>query len=276
MADDLNRLQAPCPASTALQHGWPLVEVCVDGTDGVLAAQAGGADRAELCASLIEGGITPSLGTVRETVRAARIPAVVMLRPRGGDFLYSDSEFAGILADAALFATERVGGIVTGCLRPDGTVDEARMTALVQRCGTVPVACHRAFDMTPDPFAALDALVRCGIARVLTSGQRPRATDALPLLRDLVQAAGDRIAILGCGGLGPDNIAAVHRATGLREVHFSAPVQADSAMVYRNPAVGMGGTSIDREYTHTLTGPDRVRATITALRGTALRPQVTA
>lgn len=241
----------------------PLVEICVDGADGVLAAQAGGANRAELCAALIEGGLTPSLGTVREAVRRATIPAVAMLRPRGGDFLYSDAEFATMLADAELFAAERVGGLVAGCLHPDGTIDEPRMSALVRRAGPVPLACHRAFDMTPDPFAALEALVRCGVARVLTSGQRPRATDALPLLRDLVQAAGDRIAILGCGGLGPDNIAAVLRATGLREVHFSAPLERDSPMTHRNPALAMG-TATGREYTRTLTDPARIRATIAA------------
>lgn len=243
-----------------------MIEVCVEGTDGVLAAQAGGADRAELCAALIEGGTTPSLGAVREAVRRAAIPCVAMVRPRGGDFLYSEAEFAGMLADAELFAAAGVGGVVTGCLRPDGTVDEARIAALVARCGSVPVACHRAFDMTPDPLAALEALVRCGVRRVLTSGQRPRATDALPLLRDLVERAGERITILGCGGLNADNIAGVRRATGLREMHFSAPGRINSAMAFRNPGVGMGGTAMEREYTHTVTDPGRVRATIAAVR----------
>lgn len=244
----------------------PLIEICVEGVDGVLAAEQGGADRAELCAALIEGGITPSLGTVQEVSRRVALPFVVMVRPRGGDFLYSPAEFATMLADTEAFAAQGVAGVVAGCLTRDGAIDEDRMAALVARAGTTPVVCHRAFDMTPDPFAALAALVRCGVRRVLTSGQGSRATDAIETLRALVDRAGDRIVILGCGELDESNIAEVRHATGLREMHFSAPMQRPSAMAYRNPHIGMGGTALDREYINTLTDPARVRATIAAAR----------
>ena len=120
-----------------------------------------GADRVELCASLLEGGITPSFGTVREALRMAKIPFHVIVRPRGGDFLYSDAEFASMLADVAALRELGVAGVVVGCLTADGAIDEARMQALVEAAGPLAVTCHRAFDMTRDPAEALEALIRC-------------------------------------------------------------------------------------------------------------------
>jgi copper homeostasis protein len=242
----------------------PIFEICVEGIDNLLAAQAGGGDRAELCASLLEGGITPSVGTVREALRQARIPFAVIVRPRGGDFLYTDNEFRSMVADVQAVRDAGAWGVVVGCLHPDGTVDEARMRALAEHARPLRVTCHRAFDMTRDPVEALEALVRCGIDRVLTSGQQDDAVAGTPLLRRLVQQAGDRIVVMGCGALTPDTIGAVRRDTGLREMHFSAPRAASSAMRFRNPRIGMGGTELDREYALTLTDPDRVRATIAA------------
>ncbi len=131
--------------------------------------------------------------------------------------------------------------------------------------GPLSVTFHRAFDMTNDPEAALEALIACGVDRVLTSGQRPAALDGLPLLRQLVAWAGDRIAVMGCGELGPDSIAAV-RDAGLPELHFSAPRDVPSAMRWRNPDIGMGGTDLDREYRLTITDTDQVRATVAAAR----------
>ncbi|WP_315920031.1 copper homeostasis protein CutC [Mesorhizobium sp. SP-1A] len=244
----------------------PLIEICVEGIDGLLAAQRAGADRVELCASLLEGGITPSFGTVRTALSLASIPFHVIVRPRGGDFLYSEAEFASMLADVKALRELGVAGVVVGCLTEDGAIDEQRMTALVEAAGPLAVTCHRAFDMTRDPAEALEALVRCGVGRVLTSGQRDTAVEGVELLAALVTQAAGRIVILGCGALDPANIGEVRRRTGLTEMHFAALKDVASAMAYRNPKVGIGGTDLDREYRNTITDEALVAATIAAAR----------
>ncbi|UVK36532.1 copper homeostasis protein CutC [Mesorhizobium sp. AR10] len=242
----------------------PLIEICVEGIDGLLAAQAAGADRVELCASLVEGGITPSLGTVRAALELATIPFHVIVRPRGGDFLYGEAEYRSMLADVSAFRDLGVAGVVVGCLNADGSIDEGRMIELVRAAGSLNVTCHRAFDMTRDPAEAIEALIRCKVGRVLTSGQRDTALEGTDLLADLVRQAGSRIIILGCGALDPENIAEVRRKTGLTEMHFAALKDVPSAMRYRNPDVGMGGTDLDREYRTTVTDAGLVAATIAA------------
>jgi copper homeostasis protein len=242
----------------------PLIEICVEGVDGAVAAAAGGADRIELCASLLEGGLTPSLGTVRATIAAVSTPVNVMIRPRGGDFLYSARDFETMLTDAEAMHDEGVSGIVFGCLVADGTVDEARTRQMVDAARPLSVTFHRAFDMTRDPEAALAALIRCGVDRVLTSGQRPSAIEGAELLRALVRQAGNRIVVMACGQIRRETIARVWRETGARELHFSAPMEQPSPMEYRNEAVVMGGPD-SREYWRTLTDPELVRATIAAL-----------
>jgi copper homeostasis protein len=243
-----------------------LFEICVEGIDGAVAAQEGGGDRVELCASLLEGGITPSFGTIRAALKLCYLPVHVILRPRGGDFLYSDAEFATMLDDARQVAKLNAAGIVIGCLAPDGRIDEERMTALIEAAQPLSVTCHRAFDMTRDPEEALEALIRCGVDRVLTSGQRATAVEAIPLFRKLNAQAAGRIIIMACGALGPETIAQVRRETGLAEFHFAALKTEPSGMQHRNPAVGMGGTEREREYANTVTDPALIRATIAAAR----------
>jgi copper homeostasis protein len=253
-------------ASAAKNSTLPLIEICVDGIDGLIAAEEAGADRVELCASLVEGGITPSLGTVKLALELASIPFHVIVRPRGGDFLYSDAEYRSMLVDVEALRELGVAGVVVGCLNPDGTIDEARMAGLVRSAGPLNVTCHRAFDMTRDPTEALEALIRCKVGRVLTSGQRDTAVEGAELLARLVKQAGDRIVIMGCGELDAQNIGDVRRRTGLSEMHFAALKNLPSEMSYRNPRVGMGGTDIDREYRNTVTDRDAVAATIRAAR----------
>jgi copper homeostasis protein len=231
------------------------IEICVEGIDGLVAAQKGGADRVELCASLLEGGLTPSLGVVCEALRVATIPFHVIIRPRGGDFLYSELEFATMLADVKAVKELGVAGVVIGCLTADGRIDEARTRALVEAARPMSVTCHRAFDMTVDYREALEALIRCGVDRVLTSGQR-----------DTARLAAGRIVVMACGALDAANIALVRRATGVDEMHFAALHTVKSGMVFRNPHVGMGGTAIEREYEITLTDTEAVRRTIAAAR----------
>jgi copper homeostasis protein len=242
----------------------PLIELCVEGIDGFLAAQEAGADRVELCASLMEGGLTPSLATIRAAVKAARIPVHVIIRPRGGDFLYSDAEFASMVEDIKALREEGVAGIVIGCLTPDGKIDETRTKALVEAARPMSVTCHRASDMTADAREALEALVRCGVDRVLTSGQRDTAVEGIAILKSAVEQAAGRIVVMGCGALDAGNIRTVRDEAGLTEMHFAALKTVPSGMAFRNPHVGMGGTEKDCEYELTLTDKDAVRATIAA------------
>ena len=183
------------------------VEICVEGVDDVLVAQQAGADCVELCSGLVEGGLTPSLGMVRTAIAVATIPFHVMIRPRRGDFLYSELEFCSMLEDVTAMKDLSVAGIVTGCLTADGTIDEARMTALVNAAGPMKVTCHRAFDMTRDVTEAIEALIRCGVGRVLTSGQGNSAIEGIATLVKTVAAANGRIRVMACGGLDPGNIA---------------------------------------------------------------------
>jgi copper homeostasis protein len=242
------------------------IEICVEGIDGLVAAQRAGADRVELCASLIEGGLTPSLGTVRAALRLAKIPFHVIIRPRGGDFLYSELEFESMLDDVRAIRAMGAAGVVVGCLTTDGAIDEARMTALVEAARPMAVTCHRAFDMTRDYHEAIEALVRSGVDRVLTSGQRDTAIEGTAILKASVAAAAGRIKIMACGALDATNIARVLRDTGADELHFAALRTTKSPMRFRNEHVGMGGTAIEREFELTLTDEAAVRAAIAAAR----------
>nr|AMK07543.1 cytoplasmic copper homeostasis protein cutC [alpha proteobacterium NT18-17] len=245
------------------------IEICVEGIDGLVAAQTAGADRVELCASLLEGGLTPSLGVVREALRVATIPFHVIIRPRGGDFLYSELEFATMIDDVKAMRDLGAAGVVIGCLTADGRIDEVRTRALVEAARPLKVTCHRAFDMTEDYREAIEALVRCGVDRVLTSGQRDTAIEGIDILKDTQELAAGRIVIMACGALDAGNIARVRQATGVDEMHFAALHTIKSGMTFRNPHVGMGGTAIEREYEITLTDVDAVRATIAAARAAA-------
>jgi len=242
------------------------IEICVEGIDGLVAAQNAGADRVELCASLLEGGLTPSLGTVRAALAVARIPFHVIIRPRGGDFLYSELEFETMLADVTALRDMGVAGVVFGCLTADGRIDEPKMTALVEAARPMAVTCHRAFDMTRDHKEAVEALIRSGVDRVLTSGQRDTGLEGLDILRETVATAGGRLKIMACGALDAGNIGPVLTGSGADELHFAALVTTKSPMQYRNEHVGMGGTAIEREFEITLTDEAAVRQTIAAAR----------
>lgn len=250
-----------------------LVEIAVEGVDGLIAAQNAGADRVELTASLfLEGGITPSMGMVRAAQRVATIPFFVMVRPRGGDFLYSEAEFEAMLADVATLRSLGVAGIVTGCLTADGMIDEVRTKALVEAARPMQVTNHRAFDMTRDVDEAIEALIRCGVTRVLTSGQHKSALEGRETLTRAVKAARGRIGIIACGGINRSNIAQVRALTGADELHFAGAHTVDSGMRYRNADVAMGKGADDREFQRMVTDESGVRATIASLRQAERQP----
>lgn len=246
----------------------PQIEICVEGIDEALAAARAGADRVELCAGMTDGGLTPSVGVVRETLaRIGDCRVMAMVRPRGGDFLYTEAEFATMLIDVAAMREMRAPGIVAGCLKADGTVDIERMQQIVAAAGPMQVTCHRAFDMTRDPFEALEALIAAGVSRVLTSGHTAQATDGIDLLRALVERAGGRIVILVCGPLTPADIDPEGKGLTGYEFHFAKVGQVPSPMDYLNPKVFMGTSDSSSEYLRRAIDPEVLAGAIRHSRG---------
>jgi copper homeostasis protein len=243
-----------------------LLEACVDSVEAALAAEAGGAGRVELCADLLEGGITPSGGTIRAACERLQIPVNVIVRPRGGDFCYSDVEVDVMRRDITLAKDAGANGVVIGVLNPDGTVDAERTRALVDLARPLSVTFHRAFDVTRDPFEALETLIELGLDRVLTSGQEPNVLEGLDLIVELVQAAGERIIVMPGAGITERNIHKIIAASGARELHVYAPVDVPSRMAYRNPRVYMGGELRPPEYSVSLTDATAIRALLEATR----------
>lgn len=242
----------------------PLIEVCVDSVAGVLAAERGGAHRAELCADLLEGGTTPSPGMLATALERSDLDICVLVRPRGGDFLYTDLEFETMTRDIEAVKTAGAAGVVLGTLDRHGDIDIERTRDLVARARPMQVTFHRAFDMTRDPHAALETLVELGVDRILTSGQRESASDGLELLTELVARAGDRIVVMP-GGLNETNIRQVAETTGARELHFAARSRVQSGMEYRNRDCGMGSGEPLDEFEHWETDVDLVRRFAAAL-----------
>ena len=242
-----------------------LLEACVDSVEAALAAEAGGAGRVELCADLLEGGITPSGGTIQAACEMLQIPVNVIIRPRGGDFCYSEVEFDVMQRNVKLAKAAGANGAVIGILRPDGTVDSERTGVLVELARPMSVTFHRAFDVTRDPYEALETLIELGIDRVLTSGQEPSVLEGLDLIVDLVRAAGERIIVMPGAGITERNIEKIVAASGVREAHVYAPVSVASRMVYRNPHVFMGGELRPPEYSVSVTDAGRIRAFLEAV-----------
>ena len=239
-------------------------EICANSVASCIAAQEGGADRVELCAGIPEGGTTPSVGMIREARRSISIALNVIIRPRGGDFLYSESEIQEMLHDIKAARELGADGLVFGCLLPDGTVDMANMKRLMDAAGDTPVTFHRAFDHTADPLKSLEDIIELGCTRILTSGCKPTALEGAPLLAQLVEKSAGRIIIMPGCGVNEDNIAETARLSGAREFHFSAREPVESGMIFRNPQVAMG--SEDDPYGTMQTTARRVAATIASLK----------
>lgn len=215
-------------------------EVCLQSVDGAVAAEQGGAQRVELCAALVEGGITPSLGTLQACRDAVDIEIMAMIRPRGGDFKYSDRELESMAYDIEQCKRIGVTGVVFGMLEESGKVARSQVQALLEIARPLSVTFHRAFDVSADPFAALDTLIDLGVNRVLTSGQAATVPEGLDLIRQLVERSAGRIGILPGCGITPENVAEVIRRTGVKEFHATAFRRLASPMLYRNEKVYMG------------------------------------
>lgn len=237
-----------------------VLEACVDSVEGALAAQAGGADRVELCAALVEGGLTPSAAAIELARRHLTIGLHVLIRPRGGDFCYSDLEMDVMCRDVEVAKSLGADGIVLGALQPDAAVDIDKTAVLIARARPLPVTFHRAFDMAADAFAALDALIALSVERLLTSGQAATADAGADLIARLVQHAADRITIMAGGGIGEQTIARIVQNTGVREVHLSGRAPVESRMAVRNPHISLGGDPRRPEYQRMTTSAARIRA----------------
>jgi copper homeostasis protein len=235
-----------------------LIEVCLDSVESAIAAQEGGADRVELCDNLLEGGTTPSAGMIALARQQLAIKLHVIIRPRGGDFCYSELEHAIMKHDIALCKELGVDGVVIGLLTPDGEVDRERTRELIALARPLRVTFHRAFDMARDPFAALEDLIELGVDRVLTSGQQPSAIEGLDLIVELVRRAGERIVIMPGGGV-ERNPAKVVAVSGAREIHVVGAAPVESAMRFRNERVFMGGELRPPEYSRLVSDPARIR-----------------
>lgn len=236
------------------------VEVCVDSVEGALAAQQGGAVRVELCDNLFEGGTTPSAGTIALTRRHIGIGLHVIVRPRGGDFYYSELEYEVMCHDIETAKALGADGVVIGLLTAEGDVDTERTRRLIELARPLSVTFHRAFDVCRHPLAALETLIGLGVDRLLTSGQERTALEGLDLIVELVKRSGDQIIIMPGGGINERNVGRILAASNATEIHVSARSPVESAMRYRNHSIAMGGDLRLPEYTRLTTDETRVRA----------------
>ncbi|MGP1477229.1 MAG: copper homeostasis protein CutC [Phocaeicola sp.] len=242
------------------------IEICANSALSCINAQEAGANRVELCAGMPEGGTTPSYGeiiTARSLLNKTKLH--VIIRPRGGDFLYSNLELSIMKHDIQLAKQIGVDGVVFGCLDKQGNVDMKAMEVLMKEAEGLNVTFHRAFDMCNDYKKALEDIISAGCTRILTSGQSMNAESGIPVLKELVQLSENRIIIMPGCGIHSNNIKKIALETGATEFHFSGRIQMESKMKFRNPHVSMGGTVHIDEYMQDVTGKEVVLSTIHAL-----------
>eukprot|EP01083_Nonionella_stella_P035727 97426_1 len=237
-------------------------EVCVDSVSSAQAAVEGGADRLELCGSLIEGGTTPSFGMIKQVLAVSTIPVHVMIRPRGGDFCYSDEEIQVMRSDIESVKSSGAAGIVIGCLTKDGCVDAVRLKQFITQAKSgsqvLAVTFHRAIDMSNNPVEAIEVLKSLKVDRVLTSGWAPTAPEGSTILRMLVRYGSGTLTVAAGGGINEDNVTKLVNDTGVCSIHASARVIRDSIMEHQRSDMSMGGIP-DSEYIIKVACAERVR-----------------
>ena len=237
-----------------------IIEIATTDFETTRQAIDGGADRIELCANLNEGGTTPSKGMIEQCHTIFHVPLFPIIRPRGGDFLYSDDEFHIMLQDVRFCKEVGCEGIVTGILDEDGNIDLRRMEVLINAAYPMDITFHRAFDRCNDPFKALEELITIGCQRILTSGQQPAAPAGKDLIRDLITAAHKRITIMPGSGVRKENIKELADHTNATEFHSSLRSQSKSRMKFIHPAF-----SPEESYVNNCINPEEVKALRSAL-----------
>jgi len=243
------------------------IEICAANIQSALAAQEGGADRIELVDNLYEGGTTPSYGTIELVMEMLSIGIMVMIRPRGSDFHYSDHEYEIMKKDIRFCREVGVRGVVFGILHSDGTIDAERTRELTELARPLEVTFHRAFDVTRDPFEALEKIINCGVDRILTAGQQNTVPEGIGLLPQLVEKAGDRIRIMPGSGIHEDNIRFIRDETGAREFHLTARMMLESEMKFRKEQIFMGGLPQIPEYQIQVSDAERIRKIVELVNG---------
>jgi copper homeostasis protein len=253
--------------TNASESGKPAkipLEVCISSVESAIASERGGAQRVELCSDLVEGGVTPSAGMIRVTRESISIGLQVMIRPRGGDFLYSAEEFAVMKRDIVAAKELGANGVVIGLLDEDANVDLARTRELVELARPMNVTFHRAFDMSQDFFRSLEDIISCGVTRILTSGGKPRAEESVDTLAKLVAAARGRITIMACGEIEKHNVKRIIEKSRVPEVHAGLEAPVASTVRHRNEGIAMGSVQ-GREYERSLVSAETVRDLISAM-----------
>ncbi len=236
-----------------------LLEVVVYNIESALRAQEGGADRIELCDNPGEGGTTPSYAVIEAVRQNVNMDVFVMIRPRGGDFLYSNYEFHAMKRDIHQCQKISVDGVVFGMLTAEGRIDVKRCKELIELARPLKVTCHRAFDMTRDPFEALEDCIEAGFDRILTAGQQAQAVRGKELIGQLIQKANGRIEIMPGSGVNENTVEEILRASKATEIHFSATAFRESGMQYRNQQIAGMGSEEGSEFKLRTVDPERVR-----------------
>lgn len=242
-----------------------VLEACVDSVESALAAVKGGANRLEVCANLVIGGTTPGISQFRQIREMCDVPLHVLIRPRYGDFLYTDHEFKTLVEDVEMFCDIGADGVVTGCLRADGSLDTDRMKILREKSGGAHLTLHRAFDVCRDPYEALDQAIELGVDTILTSGQQETCMQGKELIEKLIAKAGTRIHILIGSGVNAETIACFIEGMNARNFHMSGKTILDSGMIYRKEDVSMGISGIG-EYDIFRTDEKQIRRAAAVIR----------
>ncbi|AEC03006.1 copper homeostasis protein CutC [Parasphaerochaeta coccoides] len=243
----------------------PLIEVCLESAESVVIAEQAGAHRVELCSDLFEGGLTPTPGAFRIARRSTeRIVINVMIRPRGGDFCYSQAEFDIMKEDIHVFREEGADAVVFGILTPDAVIDYDRTAQLIAMARPMGVTFHRAFDMSRDIHASLQTLITLGVDRVLTSGGEATVPEGKEVLADLVREAGEKIIVMPGCGLTERNFARMHKAINACEYHVFLPQETESRMTWRPGHIYMGGTLRQPEFSLSRTDSHQLKSVLGA------------
>jgi copper homeostasis protein len=241
------------------------IEICVDNIESALEAQNAGADRIELCDNLLEGGTTPGFGTIISARNNLSIVLNVIIRPRGGDFLYTDLEYDIMRRDIDICGENGVDGVVLGILRAGGDIDVDRTAKLIEFAHPMASTFHRAFDMCSDPVQGLEDVVATGANRLLTSGQKDKAQDGAELISQLVIQAGERIIIMPGSGISESNISLIAKVTGAKEFHLTGRKVIDSEMTFRRLGISIGVPTDITEFSRRVVDSEKIKSIINIL-----------